>query len=340
MGWVNVFLKYIGPPFIPPSGMQVNGVCMKSFKFHKEYYAYLFLTPFVIGFLVFGLYPVYNTLALSFTDTTLMSKSANFVGLKNFERLFADQVFLNAVGNTWLLWMLNFIPQIGIALLISVWFTNARLKLAGVGVWRALFFLPNLLMPAAVAALFFSLFGFYGPVNQFMVRTGLLTEAIHFLQSIPVTRGLVIFIQWWMWFGQTIIIVMAGLTAIPIALYEAAKVDGANDSQLFRYISLPLLKPILIYIFVTSLVGGMQMFDIPFLLTDGRGSPGSSIQTNNILMYMRFASSKGHIGAASSVGVLVFIMTCVAAFGIFHFMRDRDTTQPARRWFFKKSEGK
>lgn len=307
-------------------------------KFKKEYYGYLFIAPFIIGFLIFGLYPVYNTLALSFTDTTLMSRNADFVGLANFERLFADDVFLNAVRNTWLIWILNFIPQIGIALLLSAWFTDTRLKIKAVGVWRALFFLPNLLVPAYVAALFFAFFSFYGPVNQFMVRFGLLPEAMHYIQSVPVMRGLVIFIQWWMWFGQTVIIVMAGMTSIPISLYEAAMVDGATASQMFRRITLPLLKPILIYIFVTSLVGGMQMFDIPFLLTDGRGSPNSSIQTNNILMYMKFASSKGHIGAASSVGVLVFLMTSLCALGIFYFLGESENSNTGKSWknLFKK----
>lgn len=290
----------------------------------RNYYGYLFIAPFIIGFLIFGLYPIYNTLYLSFTDTTLMTREASFIGLKNFERLFADDFFMKAVRNTWLIWGLNFIPQIGIALLLSVWFTSARLKIKAVGGWRAIFFLPNLLMPAAIAALFFSLFSFYGPVNQFMVRGGFIPEAMHFLQDSTITRGLVIFIQWWMWFGQTVIIVMAGMTAIPISLYEAAMVDGASSMQMFRRITLPLLKPILIFIFVVSLVGGMQMFDIPYLLTDGRGSPSSSIMTNNILMYMKFSSSKGHIGAASSVGVLVFIMTTICALGIFYFLRDRN----------------
>jgi multiple sugar transport system permease protein len=136
------------------------------------------------------------------------------------------------------------------------------------------------------------------------------------------------------------IILMAGMTSIPIPLYEAAMVDGASVWQMFTRITLPLLKPILIYIFVTSLVGGMQMFDIPFLLTDGRGSPLSSIQTNNILMYMKFASSKGHIGAASSVGVLIFIMTSVCALGVFYFLRDRDPgdAKPAKKSLFERSQ--
>jgi len=162
---------------------------------------------------------------------------------------------------------------------------------------------------------------------------------MHFLQNKTVARGLVVFIQWWMWFGQTIIILMAGMTSIPISLYEAAMVDGATTTQMFRRITLPLLKPILIYIFVTSLVGGMQMFDIPFLLTDGRGGPGNAILTNNIHMYLKFASSKGHIGASSTVGVVVFIMTCIAALGIFYFLRDKDSpsyNKPVRRLLLRR----
>jgi multiple sugar transport system permease protein len=192
-----------------------------------------------------------------------------------------------------------------------------------VGIWRTIFYLPNLLMPAAIAALFFSLFSFFGPVNQALVRSGVLAEPVQWLQNPAVARGLVIFIQWWMWFGATIIILMAGMTSISVSLYESAMIDGADEWKMFRWITLPLLKPILIYVFVTSLVGGMQMFDIPFLLTDGRGSPSGSILTNNMLMYLKFSSAQGHIGAASAVGVAVFIMTSVIALGIFYFLREK-----------------
>lgn len=298
-------------------------------KLRRNYYGYLFIAPFILAFLIFGLYPVYNTVALSFTDATLMNATSKFIGLKNFERLFADDVFLTAVRNTWVIWILNFIPQLSVAMLLSVWFTNARLQIKAVGVWRALFFLPNLLMPAAVASLFFSLFSYFGPVNQFMVQAGFLPEAMHFLQDKTITRGLVVFIQWWMWFGNTVIILMAGMTSIPLSLYEAAVVDGASATQMFRHITLPLLRPIMVYIFVTSLVGGMQMFDIPYLLTDGRGSPSSAILTNNILMYMKFSSSKGHIGAASAVGVMVFLMTSICALAIFYLLRERESN-PSR----------
>ena len=300
---------------------------MLKLKHHQ--YGYLFVAPFIIGFLVFGLYPVVNTVVLSFTDRTLMSSNWSFTGLQNFQRLFADKTFITAVTNTWELWLMNFIPQLGIAFLLAIWFTNNRLKLKGIGIWRMIFYMPNLMMASAVAALFFSLFSFYGPVNQFLVRSGFLAEAIDFTRRAAVMRGLVVFIQWWMWFGQTCILLMAAMTAISPSLYEAALVDGAGSFQMFRMITLPLIKPVLVYVLVTSLVGGMQMFDIPYLLTDGRGSPHNSILTNTINMYMKFHSSKGHIGAASSVGLVVFLMTSIVALLIFFLLREKHD-QPAK----------
>jgi ABC-type sugar transport system permease subunit len=292
-------------------------------KIKHNNYGYLFVAPFIIGFLVFGLYPVLNTIFLSFTNRTLMSQAYDITWFKNFQLLFADKTFLTAVTNTWELWLMNFIPQMGIAFLLSIWFTNVRLKIKGVGIWRMIFYMPNLMMASAVAALFFSLFSFYGPVNQFLVRSGFIPEAIDFIRKPGIMRGLVVFIQWWMWFGQTTILLMAAMTAISMSLYEAALVDGAGTFQMFRHITLPLIKPVLIFVLVTSLVGGMQMFDIPYLLTDGRGSPSNSILTNTINMYMKFHSSKGHIGAASAVGLVVFLMTSVVALLIFFLLREK-----------------
>ena len=304
---------------------------MLKSKFNKSTYGYIFIAPFVIGFLLFGIYPVLNTLGLSFTNTTLMSAKSKIIWFDNFKQLFIDNMFLKAIANTWLLWLLNFIPQLGIAMLISVWFTSTRLKIKGIGIWRAIFYLPNLLMAAVVAALFFSFFSYYGPVNQLLVRAGIIPEAIDYIRDRTVMRGLVVFIQWWLWFGQTIIILMAAMTSISVSVYEAALVDGANGWQMFRFITLPLIKPVMIYVLVTSLVGGMQMFDIPYLLTDGRGSPANSILTNNILMYMKFRSNQGHLGAAASIGVMVFIMTSFVALLIFYALRDKDAIKSAKK---------
>ena len=276
----------------------------------KINHGYLFIAPFVIGFLIFGLYPVVNTLALSFTDMTLMTREGNWNDFQNFTRLFADDVFMTAVGNTWLLWILNFIPQIGIAMLLSMWFTNARLRLKGVGLWRAMFFLPNLLMPAAVAALFFSLFSYYGPVNQVMVRFDLLPEAVHFLQKIPVARALVIFIQWWMWYGQTTILLMAAITSVSPALYEAALIDGAGTGQIFRYVTLPLLTPIIAVVMTFSVLFTFTDFQLIYVLT--RGGPVNATHLMATLSFQR-AISGGALGegAALATAMVPFLMAAI-----------------------------
>ncbi|WDU83440.1 carbohydrate ABC transporter permease [Caloramator sp. Dgby_cultured_2] len=114
-----------------------------------------------------------------------MSKSYKFIGLGNFKKLFEDRFFIQSFLNTWKIWLINFIPQIGIAMLLAVWFTSTRLKIRFVGFWRTIFYLPNILMPATIAVLFFNLFSYYGPVNQIGVRIGLFKDAIDFLEAAP-----------------------------------------------------------------------------------------------------------------------------------------------------------
>jgi multiple sugar transport system permease protein len=297
---------------------------VKGASINKDKTGYLFVLPFIAIFLTFGLWPLINTFRLSFTDTMLMSRSFKYVGLLNFQIIFSDPSFKLAMKNTAFIWILNFIPQLGLALLFSVWFTSKRMNLKGVGFFRTLFYLPNILMPAAVAALFASIFDYYGPANQLLVRIGILPEAMKYFRSAGFTQALVIYIQWFMWFGQTIIVLMAGMSSISGDFYESAMIDGATSGQMFRKITLPCIRPVMIYTLVTSLVGGMQMFDIPFMLTDGRGAPSGSVLTANIFMYLKYSSNKGHIGLASTVGVIVFIITTAIALIIFKVLEDPD----------------
>ncbi len=303
----------------------------RNSSINKNSSGYFFVLPFIIIFLIFGFWPLVNTFRLSFTDTILMSRKFKYVGLDNFVHIFKDPSFIKAFKNTAYIWILNFIPQIGLAMLFSVWFTSKKLKLKGVGLFRTLFYLPNVLMPAAIAALFASLFDFYGPANQLLVRLGIFSEGMMFFRNPSFSQALVIYIQWFMWFGQTIIILMAGMTSISGDFYESAMIDGANSGQMFRKITLPMLRPVMVYTLVTSLVGGMQMFDIPFMLTDGRGAPNGSIMTANVFMYLKYSSNKGHIGLASTVGVTIFIITSIVALAIFKILKDPDDIEKNKR---------
>jgi len=307
-------------------------------------WGYFFVTPFVVVFCVFNLWPTLYTFILSFTNLKGLRTDFDFVGLANFTKLIHDQYFWGALGNTFIIWGFNFIPQLGLALVLAIWLSDVRLKLSGKGVFRAVVYMPNLLTAASVALLFRSIFGYgahvQAPANQFLRSLGIQDtvrlfdsvlnkfvehkEAFDFFRNVAFSRGLVSFIQWWMWYGYTLIILMAGITTISPSLYESAVIDGANSRQTTWYITLPLLRPIMLYILVTSAIGGMQMFDIPFLLTDMQGGPAYKIRTTTVYQY-NMALGRGAndyaYGAAISIGI--FVVTIVLALLIFFFLQDR-----------------
>jgi multiple sugar transport system permease protein len=257
----------------------------------------------------------------------------------NYSKLVKDKNFWESLLNTFIIWGFNFVPQVGIALILSIWLSDTRLNLAGKGLFRAVIYMPNLLMATSVALLFRALFGASGHINSpahqflrsiginwtqtYIIDSGTLVEAFNFFRSVPFTRGLVAFIQWWMWYGHTVIMLMAGITSIPVSLFESAVVDGANSRQIAWKITLPLLRPMMLYILVTSMIGGMQMFEIPFLLTDMRGAPNFKIRTTALYQYnMAFQGINDRAyGATVSVGI--FFVTIILAMIIYLFLQDR-----------------
>ena len=294
---------------------------------NKDHMGYLFILPFSIVFVAFVLYPIAYTFWLSLTDTQLMTGVAgSFIGLGNFMALGNTDAFMLSVRNTWLLWVLGFTPQLLFALVLAYMFTNSTMKLRGTGVYKAIYYLPNLLMPATVAALFAAYLTGFGPVNQLLISLGIVDDPVAFLNHPAWARATVSFIGWWMWFGQTTIILVAGMTSISPALYESAMLDGASQPKMFRLITMPLIKPILLFVLVTSLIGGLQSFDIPFLLTNGRGDPQGSIMTMNVFMNLRRASAMGDIGSAATVSVILFFMSSITALILFGLFREKDDT--------------
>jgi len=277
---------------------------------------YFFCLPFMIIFLIFNCWPTIYTFLLGFGDLAGLKTSFNLIGLKNFADLVQDKYFWAAVRNTFILWGLNFAPQLGLALLFAIWLTDVKLRLKFTGLFRALFYMPNLLTATSVAVLYRSLFGYpMGPINQFLMKCGL-EEAFNFFRDPWASRLIVSFIQWWMWCGQTLILLMAAITSISPSLYEAATIDGANNWQCTWKITIPLLKPMMFYMLVTSMVGGMQMFDIPFLLTDMRGGPDYKIRTIAVYMYNVAFQGKNRYSYAAAISIGMFVITVVLAFFI------------------------
>lgn len=282
---------------------------------------YLFILPFFLVMLIFQAYPIIYTLVLSTTSPINLFES-EFVGLANYTRLLTNEIFLKSIGNTWFMWMMNFIPQIIFAVGLGVILFEWRIK--GKEILRTVYFLPNLVTAASIGVLFAVLMDWKtGTLNHLLMSMNILSEPINWLQKPLITQMTVSFIQWWQWFGYTMIIVMAGLTAISTDLYEAAYIDGASRGQVFFKITLPLLRPIVLYVVITSLIGGLQIFDIPRVLTNGRGAPDNAITTMVLYLYNQ-AFKNYNTGYAAAVAYTLFFMILLFSVLSFKLLTKKD----------------
>ena len=292
-------------------------------------WGYIFIAPFFIIFAVFQLIPLASTIYYSFFEyyrSGLKIIGPNFVGLKNYITLFATDL-PKYFGNTLILWIIGFIPQIAISLLLAAWFTDLRLKLKGQTFFKTVIYMPNLIMASAFAMLFFALFSDNGPVNSVLLSMGILDEPFSFMNSVWGNRGLVGLMNFLMWFGNTTIILMAAMMGISPSMFEAAQIDGATPNQTFWKITLPLIRPILVYTLVTSLIGGLQMFDVPQILTNGKGDPVRSSMT--VVMYLNnFIGTSKNYGRAGAVSAIMFVICAVLCVVIMRTTRGDDERKP------------
>lgn len=211
--------------------------------------------------------------------------------------------------------------QILVSLLLGAWFSNPSLRFKGQRFFKTVIYLPNLIMASAFAMLFFTLFTDGSPINAMLVHAGILKQAYSFFSHKWSARTLVALLNFLMWFGNTTILLMAGMMGIDPSLYEAAEVDGATSSQIFRRITLPLLRPILIYVMITSLIGGMQMFDVPQILTNGTDDPMRSTMT--LIMYLNKHLFSKNYGMGGALSVFLFVITGLLSLIVFRFNQTR-----------------
>ena len=300
----------------------------KSISYDK--YGYLFVAPFVIVFLVFQLYPIFFTFRTSLTDAATWAKVLDnkIIGFDNFAKLFAfgtevSNLFWKSLGNTVIMWLFNFVPQISMALILASWFTDSRMRLKFQGGFKVLIFMPNIITAATIGILFMALMGYpVGPINVLLQQFGLQNAPFEFMRNVSMARGTVSFIQWWMWYGNTMIIMIAGIMGINPALFEAALVDGCSSRQTFWKITLPLIKPILLYNLVTSLVGGLTMFDIPHLMT--QGNPDYSTNTVARFIYQQGFDSPNNFNIACAASVVLFGIIVICSLILAALMKDRE----------------
>lgn len=294
---------------------------------------YKFIAPFLIIFLIFNIYPILLTFYFSLTNYTGMGglENAAFVGLENYQRLITDSYFVESLINTLIIWGGGFAFQLLISLGLALIFSDIQLKMKGLGFFRTLFYLPNIVTVASVAVLFSLILDWnYGSLNQMLMQIGLLSRPINWLSNPVFAQGSVSVINTWMWFGQTFIILYAGIAGIDNALLEASFIDGANWWQRFRYITLPQIKPIMLYVMITSLIGGLQMFELPQLLTDGVGGPQGALRTVVLYLYNQ-SFLYNNFGYGSTVAYGLFFVTIIFSLIIFRTMYADQIKEGERR---------
>ncbi|MFP4479055.1 MAG: carbohydrate ABC transporter permease [Candidatus Izemoplasmatales bacterium] len=293
----------------------------KKTKINYTKWGYRFVIPFISVYVVFSLIPLLSTFFYSFFEYYykfggLEKVGPNFTFLDNYITLFTQAKFFKYFGNTMLIWIIGFVPQMIISLLIALWITSTRLNIKAQGFFKTIIYMPNLVMAAAFSLLFLRLFSNNGPVTNFLIESNIIGESFSFVDHNWSTRGLLSFMNYLMWFGNTTILLMAGIMGIDKNILESAQVDGANSLQTFFRIVLPLLKPIVLFVMVTSLVGGVQMFDLPQIFTSGTGGPEMGSMT--VIMYIsQLLGVSKQYGLAGAASTVLFIMTAIVSLAFF-----------------------
>ena len=310
---------------------------MKRLSAHKPKgisyakWGYIFIAPFFIIYAIFVLYPQMLTIYNSFFEnyrSGLKQVGPNFVGLANYVKLFTPDKngtidILKYAGNTVVLWVGGAIPQIVIALLLAIFFTSYRLNLRGQQFFKTVIYMPNLIMASAFSMLFYTLFSPVGPVNHLLTEMGIIDATFDFFAQKVTVRGMIMLMNFLLWFGNTTILLMAGIMGIEQDLFDSAQIDGANSVQVFFRVTLPLLMPILVYTVITALIGGLQMFDVPQVLTNGGGTPNRTSMT--LIMYLNnYLKTSKNYGMAGAISVIIFIITGILSLIVYRSLTNRD----------------
>jgi cellobiose transport system permease protein len=270
---------------------------------------YVYVAPFFLIFIAFGLFPLLYTAWVSLTDRNLLDPATQFVGLRNYTDLLHDSYFWNAVWNTLAIWVISTVPQLALALGLAHLLNT---KLRARTLFRMSVVLPQVTSLVAVALIFSQLFGRdYGLINYVLGHLGfhhVYWEAGRFSSWIALSVMVM-----WRWTGYNALIYLAAMQSIPDDLYEAASIDGARPMRQFLHVTVPMLRPTIIFTVVISTIGGLQLFTEPYLFEPLHygATGGSDRQYQTVAMYLyekAFASSQFKFGYASAVAWCLFLL--------------------------------
>ncbi|RLP91785.1 sugar ABC transporter permease [Micromonospora sp. BL4] len=300
------------PPVAPAPGSHRQSSGRLS-RLDTRLSPYLYIAPFFLLFAVFGAYPLVYTFWVSLHDWDLLGTDHPFVGAENYTQLLADVDFWHAVVNTLGIFVISTVPQ----LLAALWLANLlnRGLRARTG-WRMAVLVPNVTSTAAVAIVFGVLFGReFGMINWLLDLVGL--DPIAWKSDRVASWVAISAMVDWRWTGYNALILLAAMQAIPRDLYEAAAIDGANRVRQFWSITVPLLKPTIIFCVIVATIGGLQLFTEPRLFHSGtnpiRGGPLRESQTVTMYMFENAFAPHYNFGYGSAVAWLLFALIAIVA---------------------------
>jgi len=278
---------------------------------------YLYISPFFILFGIFGVFPIVFTAFISFHKWDILG-TREFVGFRNYQLLFTDPLFWKSLGNTFSIWVISTIPQLFMALIIAFVLNQAFLK--GKQFFRLSVFLPNITSVVAVAIIFDSIFGHhYGILNYFLSIFGI--ENINWKGTYLGTHIAIATMVIWRWVGYNSIIYLSALQSIPKDLYEAATIDGASKMQQFFMITIPMIRPMIIFTVILSTIGGMQIFAEAQIFSGAGGGALDQGLTMTLYLYEE-AFVRNAFGYASSIAWVLFLI--IVLFSLFNlFLTNR-----------------
>jgi cellobiose transport system permease protein len=281
---------------------------------------YLYVAPFFILFGVVGLFPLLYTSYLSLFDRELLDFESTFIGFENYTELLADSQFWNALFNTISIFVLSSGPQIVVAVAVAA-LLNTQLRMPTA--WRVGVLLPYVVSLVAVGLIFANLFGSnYGLINSLFEAVGL--DRIDWQSNWFASHLAIATMVNWRWTGYNALIVLAAMKAIPKEIHEAALIDGASAMRRFFSVTLPLLRPTLIFVVVTSTIGGLQIFTEPKLFDTmpGSNNGGAENQFQTITLYMyQTAFETQRLGYASAIAWVLFLVIIIFALANFLLTR-------------------
>ena len=270
---------------------------------------YLYISPFFILFAIVGLFPLGYTAWVSLHDWNLIGGKGEFVGLSNFSKVLGQPNFWTALRNTFSIFLLSSVPQVLLAIGIAAFLDyNLRAKT----LWRMGVLLPYVVAPVAVALIFSNLFGDrFGLINDILGGFGIDPIRWH-IDIIPSHLAIATMVNF-RWTGYNALIFLAAMQAVPRDYYEAAIIDGANRLRTLWSITIPLLRPVIIFVIITSTIGGLQIFDEPRMF-DQAGQGGANRQWQTLTLYIyELGWGQRNFGRASAVAWLLFLIILVIA---------------------------